>query len=134
MIEVTRLRSVSFVLALLLGAIPLLPAEHVHETVGAGGQWELVAHNHATEHVPHLDVRESDSHATLEDEDTVILTVDPVFVPTVVYAVATPAAPQIRLLEEPQISERFRTPVHEPLAHGPPRAPSDLRGPPSLHL
>ena len=126
-------RGVSALLVFCVAALPLAPVTHVHETGGIGHHDRLVhshseAHHQRDAHAPH-------DGATFDDQDTVVLTFDPVFAlphPSVVPA--TPVV-HVRLTIEPPAADAFVAPVFiEPLIHGPPRAPAAVRGPPRPSL
>jgi hypothetical protein len=111
---------------------PLAPVQHVHETEEHGLR-ELLVHSHSSAHhgptqpVKHEGIR-------LEDQDTVVLTLDPVFAlpdPTAVVAPPVVAVTD-RAIEPPAVARLALAPVVERLTHSPPRAPAVLRGPPSL--
>jgi hypothetical protein len=133
--QVSSSRAVSALLALCLAALPLTPVEHVHETETPDGHHEAVAHSHAEPHHFDLDLHEQHERATLDHEDSVILTLDSVFAVPDVYAPSAPASSLVRRLLAPPAAEPLvAAPFVERLIHGPPRAPSALRGPPSSPL
>jgi hypothetical protein len=123
-------RAVSLCLAAGLAALPLAPVEHVHRTEGADGQRRLVAHAHVEDH---RHAEPSDDLVThVEDDDTVVLTIDRVFVPeqpaphlemTAAAAVYLPPLAAVRAGAADRYLQR--------LIHGPPRGPTSLRAPPS---
>ena len=131
-------RVTSFVLALCLAALPLAPTPHVHETADHDHH-ELMVHSHSAAHhlhVHHADDADADDHgATLDDVDSVVLTLDPVFrLPHPFTAVAPPVTVAVELLEPPAVITPVLPIVVKPLAHSPPRAPAILRGPPSPYF
>jgi hypothetical protein len=123
-------RVVSAVLAFLVAAVPLAPAQHVHDAVESDGHHQILAHTHAEAH--HLEIHSGHSKATVDDEDSVILTMDPVFaLPHGYVSYALPPGESPRLTLALPLVRRFTATafVDHPI-HGPPRAPSVLRGPP----
>ena len=130
-------RVTSFVLAICLVAVPLAPTPHVHETADHDHH-DLMVHSHGAAHhvhVQHVD-RDGDDHGTsIDDVDSVVLTLDPVFgLPHSYAAIAPPMTAAITMLEPPAVATPVLPIVVKPLAHSPPRAPAILRGPPSLSL
>lgn len=169
------LRLLAACLAVCVGALPMLPATHVHETEEHGHHERLAhshraahrhggasAHSHATsphhhEHdtpagtfspglkprptpalpqpapdSPGLKPRPTpaDDHGE-DDEDTVVVTLDPLLGP--LHATLHFAPPLTAVLEmaEPVLARPLVAAIYvERLIHGPPRAPSELRGPP----
>jgi hypothetical protein len=111
----------------------MAPTEHVHETTGPDGHHETLAHTHASAHP--LDIHPHHDGAALDDDDSVILTLDPVFAVPQTYVLMAPASSVVRLiLEDPTPDRVVPVPFVERLIHGPPRAPSILRGPPISSL
>jgi len=124
-------RAVSLCLVAGLAALPLAPVEHVHRTEGPDGQHQLLAHAHVEDH---HHAEPSDDHLVthVEDDDTVVLTIDRVFVPeqpapqletTAAAAVYVPPLAVVRAGAADRYLQR--------LIHGPPRGPTSLRAPPS---
>jgi hypothetical protein len=123
-------RAVSLCLVLGLAAIPLAPVEHVHRTDGPAGHHRLVAHAHLEDH--HHPAESDDRFAThLEDDDSVVLTLDRVFVAQSVHHVEMTVEADSYLsppaVVRPGVPARY---LQRPV-HGPPRGPTSLRGPPS---
>ena len=133
-------------LVLGLGSLPMAPAEHVHEATGHDGHHKAVAHRHTAPHAVHAahhdDVGargradEADQgRATppaFDDDDSVVVTLDPVFVGSRPFAAPPPALVVTRVVVPPDARGLGRpAPFVERLIHGPPRAPTFLRGPPS---
>lgn len=119
-------------LAAAIGLVPLVPTEHVHE-VEDHGRVELVIHRHSQ---PHGVVTEADHHGlpqTVDHPDLPILTLDQDYVVPGITRLALPAYMAVAVVSEPA---RFRrlgaSGFVERLIHGPPRAPTLQRGPPSL--
>ena len=128
-------RATSLVLAVCLAALPLAPTPHVHETADHDHH-ELMVHSHGAAHhlhVQHVEDADADDHgATLDDVDSVVLTLDPVLaLPHAFTAIAPPVTAIVKLLEPPVTAAPVLPVVVRPLAHSPPRAPAILRGPPS---
>lgn len=119
---------VSCVLGLAIGLLPLGAPEHVHERE-AHGHADVVVHRHVAPHDLLEPAREHD--ASVDEDDAPVLTLSAVYtVPTLV-TLAGPARLGRFLVEPPgpQRLERTQTKFDVPI-HGPPRAPSLLRGPP----
>jgi hypothetical protein len=123
-------RALALCLAAALAGLPLAPVEHVHRTDGPDGQ-HLIAHAHLEDH--HHQAEPDDHHLAthVEDDDSVVLTLDRVFVPqtahhTVDMTVAAdgylPAPAALRAGVAVRYQRRF--------IHGPPRGPTSLRAPP----
>jgi hypothetical protein len=128
-------RVTSFVLAVCLVAVPLAPTPHVHETPDHDHH-DLMVHSHSAAHhvhVQHTDADSDDHGASIDDVDSVVLTLDPVLaLPHGYTAIAPPMTATITILDPPAIATPVLPIVVKPLAHSPPRAPAILRGPPSL--
>jgi hypothetical protein len=131
MLAVLRSRAVSLCLVAGLAAFPLAPVEHVHRTDGPDGHHRLVAHAHVEDH-HHAEPDDHDLATHVEDDDTVVLTIDRVFVPE-------QPAPQ---LARDAAADHYLPPLAvvragaadrylQRLIHGPPRGPTSLRAPPS---
>ena len=124
-------RTVSLCLVAGLAALPLAPVEHVHRTDGPDGH-QVVAHAHFEDH--HHQAASDDDHLAthVEDDDSVVLTLDRVFVPE-------QAAPHLDMTAAAGIYLPPRAVVRagaadrylQRLIHGPPRGPTSLRAPPS---
>ena len=130
------LRRVSVVLAAAMAILPIVPPEHVHETTEPNGHRDLIAHRHTQAHLVEFVAAETHHGSAVDDEHNVIVTLDSVFtVPTGTYVPAAPSLPLVGALQEPAEVGRA-VPPHfvERLIHGPPRAPSALRGPPASTL
>jgi len=119
---------IASVLGLAVGLLPIAAPEHVHEHEDHGHA-ALVVHRHMP---PHGVLEHHADHQTsIEDDDAPILTL------TAVYTIPAPvtlAGPQrlVSSLIEPPPPERIERSQtkFDVSIHGPPRAPSVLRGPP----
>ena len=115
------------VLAGAIGLLPVMPPEHVHETALPDGHHHLVVHRHAAGHVsmPH-----PGSGPLIDDQDPV-LTLDALFTAPAQTVVSAPVLTTVSVPVPPAtISRAPQDQFVECLIHGPPRAPTDLRGPP----
>src|SRR5690349_20602075 len=128
---VTRLWSV--VLVAVLAVLPTLPPEHVHEETDGQGHQVLVAHRHVQLHT--TVARHTGRADTVDHADPVSAIPDGIYtvstrfvhrVPLARAAVLPPAPVARRAVVARRFSDR--------LIHGPPRAPSSLRAPPTLRL
>ena len=123
-------RLVGVVLAAALGLIPVAPPEHVHELEEHGHSHALV-HRHLA---PHHFLHEFEAHVgVLDDDDAPVLTLDAVFtLPLSAPGITHQPASVVVFLDPPATSlvhgasEYAERPIH-----GPPRAPTGLRAPPS---
>ena len=130
---VVSFRALPVVLALAVGLLPMAPPEHVHEITEADGHHEAVAHRHVQGHRTDVDV-DAQAHytsASVDHENTVVATLDSVFTAPNAYVPQAPALVGVPIFQEP-IGRVTPIPVEfvERLIHGPPRAPTALRGPP----
>jgi hypothetical protein len=116
------------VLSLGLGLLPLAPPEHVHEHE-EHGHAELVVHRHTPQH--HLLEHHRDHQSSVEQDHEPILTLTDVYITPASVTLAAPERLVSAFIEPPQTErvEQLRTMFDVPI-HGPPRAPSVLRGPP----
>ena len=127
-------RTLSLALTAALGLVPLVPAEHVHETETAG-QRHVVVHQHSQPHaIGHLP-GDGDRGRAFDHPD------DPVLTISTVYTVPTPqvrAVPSLTVvaLIQPLVMETglALNGFVERLIHGPPRPRLSLRGPPHLSI
>jgi len=121
-------RIIVSVLGLAVGLLPLAAPEHVHEREDHGHA-ELVLHRHLPPHgvVDH----HRGQQASLDDDDSPILTLTTVYTVPASVILAAPEHLVSALVEPPapERLERSQTKLEVPI-HGPPRAPSTLRGPP----
>jgi hypothetical protein len=126
-------RVVPAVLALTLAALPMAPVEHVHRTTDDEGHHHVVAHSHTEAH--HHDVTADPHNASVDDDDSVVLALDPVFAVPHAPVLRAPSLLRVLVLPEPEVGlQTGSTNFIERLIHAPPRAPSLLRGPPSSLL
>jgi len=125
-------RLLAGVLGVVMGVLPIMPPEHVHEAQEQG-HVQAVVHRHLPDHGV-FDHRADDHHpATVDHGD------DPILTLSSVYNVAVPfvmVAPVLRVEAriappEPRRVARASTDV-EILIHGPPPAPTGLRAPPAI--
>jgi len=124
-------RAVSLCLVAALAGLPLAPVEHVHRTEGSDGRHQVVAHAHLEDH-HHAEPGDDHLATHVEDDDTVVLTIDRIFIPeppvphlemTTAAAVYVPPLAVVRAGAADRYLQR--------LIHGPPRGPTSLRAPPS---
>jgi len=124
-------RPVSLCLVAALAGLPLAPVEHVHRTDGPGGH-EVVAHAHFEDHHHRAEANGDHLATHVEDDDSVVLTLDRVFVSQPVHhlelAVEADSYLSPPAVVRPGVPARY---LQRPI-HGPPRAPTSLRGPPSI--
>jgi hypothetical protein len=131
----TVTRPGSLVLALLVGLLPMLPAEHVHES-DHDGHHEALAHRHFEEHLPgqrpHHDTPDA---AVVDHDDEHTVTLEAAYTTHAAFAFAVPPAILVAFLDAPPMPVRHGfMPAVERLSHGPPRAPASLRAPPRTSL
>jgi|SRR6187455_1253249 hypothetical protein len=121
---------VPVVLMYCVAVLPLAPVQHVHETE-EHGLHELLIHSHSEAH--HVHAPAAGHHGlALDDDDRVVLTLDPVFgLPHAIALIAPPVTGAVLYVYAPVASRLAFPPVVEQVTHSPPRAPADLRGPPS---
>lgn len=119
-------------LCAVLGVTPVIPPEHVHE-VEEHGHVEFVAHRHVLDHriaSPH--------HAAthqIDHDDAPVATVSDDFIVPLAASIVAPSLRFVDVIPELPPSTLLQSVDGvEPLIHGPPRAPTDPRGPPSFHL
>jgi hypothetical protein len=123
------------VLIVALGLLPLVPPAHVHDAVDEAGHHDRVAHRHAESHhaaepLPLVDGREP-TH--VEDAESVVSTLDPVFIGSSAFTLPVPALPVEAVILAPDVASTATfDPFVERQIHGPPRAPTLLRGPPAF--
>ena len=142
-------RVVCAVVALGVAGLPLVPPLHLHGIKEAGHHDRLVhshaeahsqAHHHHSSLSEHSSQREHTAQAehlatAFDDQDTVLITFDPVFALPHASHVLAPPASAVQLLAEPPAEEPLVATIYvERLIHSPPRAPALLRGPPSSSL
>jgi hypothetical protein len=121
------------ILAAAVGIVPLVPPEHVHEIEDDHGHVEFVVHWHAQAHGVFEEAEHHDHGRAVDHTDPPIATLDQAFVLPSVARLALPAGTTPSTLPEPTVSPRIAFAGYiERLIHGPPRAPTFQRGPPSL--
>jgi hypothetical protein len=124
-------RALSVCLVAALAALPLAPAEHVHQTDGPDGHHAVVAHAHLEDH-HHRAVADDDHLAThVEDDDSVVLTFDRVFVGQSVHHVELAVEADSYLSPPAIVRAGVAARYQRRFIHGPPRAPTSLRAPPT---
>ena len=125
-----RSRAIPLCLVLALAGLPLAPVEHVHRTDGPGGH-SVVAHAHLEDHHHPADADDDHFATHVEDGDSVILTLDRVFVSQSVHhlelAVEADSFLSPPAVVRPGVPARYL----QRLIHGPPRAPTSPRAPPT---
>ena len=115
-------------LTLAVGLLPIAAPEHVHEREDHGHA-QLVVHRHIP---PHDVLDHHGEHQTsVDDDDAPILTLTTVYTVPASVILAEPERLVSSLIKPsgPARIERSQTKFDVPI-HGPPRAPSVLRGPP----
>ena len=115
-------------LSLAIGLLPIAAPEHVHEREDHGHA-EVVVHRHMP---PHGLLDHHSAHqGSVEDDDAPILTLTTVYTVPASLILAGPERFVSSLIEPPRPEriERSQTKFDVSI-HGPPRAPSVLRGPP----
>jgi len=126
-------RLTGFVLAAAISWVPVAPPEHVHESRVAG-RHRLVVHRHAERHgsVYHA----AGQVRAVQDDHAPILTLSVIFtIPAEKVLPTVPVADAVVTLELPVVPVFHCSPQYiESLIHGPPRAPSGLRAPPTSFL
>jgi hypothetical protein len=127
---VSRFRPLSLALVAVLGLLPVVPTEHVHQTE-VNGRSHIVVHQHAQDHgighVPGAVGR----HGVFDHPDDPVLTVSTVFIAGARYLPAVPDRPSVAAIEPLQPDDRGAViALIEGLIHGPPTPPRSLRGPP----
>jgi len=126
-------RLLALAAACAVGLWPLAPRVHLHETTDDHGHHAAVAHRHAEEHHHHAG-EPGQGGAELEDEESVVTTLDPVLARASAFVLAAPEPPVVTLLNDPLDGARVERAIFvERLIHGPPRAPTPLRGPPTAN-
>jgi len=122
---VPRSRALGFLLALMIGGLPIVPPEHVHET-DDHGHAGLLVHRHLSAHTG------AAHNGVLDENEAPILTVDAVYtVPVVSGVIALPATRATAVIVLPvAVPISGHREQLAPLIHAPPRAPTGLRAPP----
>jgi len=130
-------RAVSLCLVAALAGLPLAPVEHVHRTEGSDGRHQVVAHAHLEDH-HHAEPGDDHLATHVEDDDTVVLTIDRIFIPeppvphlemTTAAAVYVPPLAVVRAARLTATCSVSFTGLREAPPHFAPR----LRLPPSDH-
>jgi hypothetical protein len=145
-------RLISPFLVACLATLPLVPVAHVHETHGQGGHGFVVHSHDGRHHHAHPDDDDADDHhattaghdaehatesgrtvTTVDHDSTVVARLDLVLASPQQLQSIEPATTDVVLLEidDTAHARRAPAPVVERLIHGPPRAPAELRGPPT---
>ena len=126
-------RFLGLAVAAIVGIVPLVPAEHVHE-VEEDGHLELVVHRHLGDHSPLSAAIHHDDHQhALDHPDAPIATHgDDYIVPAARHLAATSDSVLVTFLGPPAIERSAFIGFVERLSHAPPRGPTPQRGPPSL--
>lgn len=129
---VYRSRVVGLLLTAAVGLYPIVPPEHAHE-IGEDGRHATIVHRHARPHVveaPHAD-HESVAVILDHDEDTT-LTLSVVYArPVAQKSAVSPALTPVVWTQSRVVKTSGElVPYVEHFIHGPPRAPTSLRGPP----
>jgi len=124
-------RVLGLVLAAIVGLVPLVPAEHVHE-VEEHGHLELVVHRHVGNHSLFPATAHHDDHRlVLDHPDAPINTRDQDYiVPGVRHLLATADSVPLAFLEPIPVKWVAFTGFVERLSHAPPTGPTPQRGPP----
>jgi hypothetical protein len=117
-------------LTVMMGWSPVAPPEHVHESDDEHGTHHVLVHRHAEGHLEGVHAAE---HAELGEGESLTLTLDVAFMvpPSPVHSI--PVSTVAIVLDEPPVplAQRVVAADVELLIHGPPRAPTGLRAPPS---
>ena len=110
--------------------MPILPAEHVHETEERGAHHHLI-HSHSQ---PHAAARANGHPGVLDDDDALVVTLAAAYTVPIALAHVMVAPASIIRLVPPSPVELLHGPVGfvERLIHGPPRGPTASRAPPSF--
>ena len=119
----------AIVLVASIGSLPMAPPAHVHEVDDHGHEAALV-HRHEMSHGPHH------HDGVAAGAEASLLELDDVFIAASITVLGHPPARLVAVLEPSVIDTRDGPQEYvENLIHGPPRAPSPLRAPPSIsHL
>jgi hypothetical protein len=124
-------RAVSLVLTAAMGFVPVMPPEHAHETE-ADGHVRIVVHQHAQTHALGHVPGGHRHHGTVDHPDEPILTLSTVFTSSAPQTLAIPVRSVVAIIQPLHADARHVSiGFVERLIHGPPRAPSGLRAPPS---
>lgn len=127
---VPLLRNLPIILTAALAVAPLAPPAHVHGLTAEDGQRESLTHRHAVPH--HHDGHPGHDQATFYEDESVVATLDAVFLIQSAYADTTPGLVVASLEHEPMLRTRtIRSRRVERLIHGPPPPRTASRAPPS---
>ena len=123
-------RALALCLAAALASLPLAPVEHVHRTDGPYGQ-HLIAHAHLEDHHHQAEPDAGYLATHVEDDDTVVLTLDRVFVPHTLHSAVDMTVEADSYLPPPAVVRAgVAARYQRRFIHGPPRGPTSLRAPP----
>jgi hypothetical protein len=124
-------RLLAGVLGAALGLLPVAPPEHVHEAEEQG-RVHAVIHRHLKAHGI-LEQHHADHRPELNDDDGPVLTLTAIYTVPLGTFTATPPQLVSALIEPPKLAV-FERPFADVdlLIHGPPRAPTPPRAPPSI--
>lgn len=113
-----------------IGLLPIVPPEHVHETYDSTGRAQFVEHRHAEPH--EFATAPDDDHGSTVDHAETVVNLDPVFTAPEKAPIAAPAFTPVLLIAAPVLTTTALAQeiIQQPI-HGPPRALSRLRAPPS---
>jgi hypothetical protein len=123
-------RILAGVLGVAIGLLPVAPPEHVHEAEEQG-HVHVVVHRHLKTHG--ILEHQAEHHSTVDDDDGPVLTLTAVYtVPVPAPPVTSPPPVPSAVIEPPKVQAVARPFADvELLIHGPPRAPTPPRAPPS---
>jgi hypothetical protein len=128
MTAVLTRRVFGLIVAVVIGLLPVVPPEHVHE-VEEHGHVEFVVHRHLQGH----DVSAAHRHSTVDHDDAPIATLDQDYiVPASPHLDAVADVVSVPVPPTPFASRLTFSAFVERLIHGPPRGPTPDRGPPPL--
>ena len=122
-------RTLTWVLGVALGIVPMAPPEHIHEAEEEGHH-HVVIHRHSQ---PHRPGHAGGQPSSIEDhDDEPILTLAVVYTTTARVVPTNPAQVVVARVEQPVVEcSGWVADDVEILIHGPPPPPTSLRGPPS---
>ena len=121
-----RRERTAIVLTAAIGLLPMAPPAHLH-AVDDHGHAAALVHRHEVTHEHHH------QDGLVSAADASLLELDDVFVASSITVLGDPPARVVAVLEPPVIETRGGPQDDvENLIHGPPRAPSPLRAPPSI--
>jgi hypothetical protein len=129
MLPVMMSRFLAGTLGVVLGLLPVIPPEHLHEAEEEG-HVQAVVHRHLKPHGI-FDHHDADHRPTLDDDDGPVLTLTTLYDVPGQLVVASPPRIVGASIEPPALHQRERLLADvEILIHGPPRSPTHLRAPP----